>query len=107
MAQNHDHSEHHITPFNVYVKVALALFFLTFLTVGAHLIKEHIEPFAALTAFAIAAVKAYLVMAWFMHMKYEVPLNRLIFAMGFFFLALLFGITTLDILTRIHQASVL
>jgi cytochrome c oxidase subunit 4 len=107
MSHNNEHTDHHITPFNTYVKVAAALFFLTFLTVGAHLIKEHIEPFAALVAFVIAAVKAGLVMTWFMHMKSEVPSNRIIFSMGFIFLALLFGLSVLDILTRIHEASVL
>lgn len=107
MAQNHDHSEHHITPLNVYLKVAGALFVLTFLTVTAHVLKSHFEPFAALIAFAIAAVKAYLVMAWFMHLKYDVPSNRIIFSLGFIFLALLFGICMLDIMTRVPQGSVL
>ncbi len=105
MAQNHD--EHHITPMSTYLKIGGALFALTFLTIGAHVLREHFEPFSALIAFAIAGVKAYLVMAWFMHLKYDVPLNRLIFATGFLFLALLFGISMLDILTRVAQSSVL
>ncbi len=105
MASNHD--EHHIMPLKTYLKVAGALFLLTFLTVGAHALREHFEPFAAVIAFAIASVKAYLVMAFFMHLKYDVPSNRIIFATGFIFLALLFGICMLDIYTRIFQGSVL
>lgn len=104
MAQ-HSHNEHHVTPFSTYVKVALALFALTFLTVGAHALREHIQPFSALVAFAIAGVKAFLVMAWFMHLKYDKPSNRIIFATGFFFLALLFAMSALDIFTRIAQSS--
>lgn len=97
----------HVTPFSVYVKVAGTLFALTFLTVAAHAIQEHLEPFAAVVAFGIASVKAYLVMAFFMHLKYETKMNRAIFISGFLFLILLFAICTLDIYTRIAQSSVL
>ena len=105
MANNHN--EHHITPFSTYMKVAGGLFFLTFLTIIAHVFKQYYLPLAPIIAFAIAAVKAYLVMAWFMHLKYDVPSNRIIFATGFFFLALLFIICFLDIVTRVFQGSVL
>ncbi len=104
---SHHDSVHHVTPFNVYVKVAATLFALTFLTIGAHSIREHLQPFAALIAFSIATVKAYLVVAFFMHMKYETNINRAIFISGFLFLALLFFICTLDIYTRVFQGSVL
>lgn len=103
----HDHEEHHITPMSTYLKIGGALFALTFLTIGAHVLREHFQPFSAVIAFAIASVKAYLVMAFFMHLKYDVPSNRIIFATGFIFLALLFGISMLDILTRVIQTSVL
>ncbi len=104
MAHGH---EHHVTPFSTYMKVAGALFFLTFLTVGAHALRESFQPFSAVIAFAIAGVKAWLVMAWFMHLKYDKPTNRIIFATGFFFLALLIGISMLDIFTRVYQGNVL
>ena len=104
---SHDHSNHHVTPFHIYVKVAAALFALTFLTIAAHSIREHLQPFAAVIAFSIATVKAYLVVAFFMHMKYETNINRAIFVSGFIFLALLFAICTLDIYTRVFQSSVL
>lgn len=104
---SHGHSTHHVTPFNVYVKVAVALFALTFLTVAAHSIREHLQPFAAVVAFGIATIKAYLVVAFFMHLKYENTINRAIFVSGFLFLFLLFILTTLDIYTRISQSSVL
>lgn len=97
----------HITPFSTYLKIGGFLFLLTFLTVGAHALREHIQPFSALIAFSIAGVKAYLVMAWFMHLKYDKPTNRIIFASGFIFLALLLALCTLDIITRVAQSSVL
>lgn len=109
MSNSHanNHEEHHITPLSVYLKVAGGLFLLTFLTVGAHALRSHFEPFSAIIAFAIAAVKAYLVMAWFMHLKYDTLSNRIIFATGFFFLALLFLISALDIFTRVYQGNIL
>ncbi len=101
MDLNAEQADHHITPLSVYVKVAGALFLLTFLTIGIHSIREHLGGTAPLFAFAIAAVKAYFVMAYFMHLKYEVILNRVIFGMGFILLALLFAITALDIWSRV------
>ncbi len=108
-AAGHDenHNENHVTPFNVYVKVAGALFALTFLTVGAHAIGEHLQPFTAFIAFAIATVKALLVILFFMHLKYETKINRAIFVSGFIFLAILIGICFLDIYTRVFYANVL
>ena len=87
--------------------VAAALFALTFLTIIAHIFKTHYLAVAPLIAFTIAAIKAFLVMAWFMHLKYEPQTNRLIFACGFLGLAVLFGICAMDIFTRIYQGSVL
>lgn len=101
------HGEHHITPLSTYLKVAAGLFALTFLTIIAHIFKAHYLAAAPFIAFTIAAVKAFLVMAWFMHLKYEPQSNRLIFACGFLGLALLFGICAMDIFTRIYQGSVL
>jgi len=99
--------EHHITPLATYLKIGGALFILTFLTVGAHALRQYIQPFSALIAFTIASVKAYLVMAWFMHLKYDKPTNRMIFASGFLFLAVLLIFCVLDIAFRVAQSSVL
>lgn len=106
-SDSHSHGSHHITPLHVYIKVAGGLFGLTFLTIIAHVFKGYYLPLAPFIAFGIAAVKAYLVMAWFMHLKYDEPSNRLIFATGFIGLAVLFGVCALDIFTRIPQGSVL
>jgi cytochrome c oxidase subunit 4 len=101
---DHDDSQgHHITPFIVYVKVASALFALTFLTVIAHHFNEVLGVMAAPVAFLIATIKAVLVMLWFMHLKYESTINRVIFGAGFFGLALLLFFCGLDIWTRVVE----
>ena len=102
---NHEEDAHHIMPFAVYVKVASALFILTILTVSAH--QMHLGAFAAPVAFLIASIKAALVLLFFMHLKYDNMTNRVIFATGFFFLALLFAFCAIDIWTRIAQSTVL
>jgi cytochrome c oxidase subunit IV len=100
-----DHHSHHIIPFNIYVKTAGALFVLTILTVVCH--QMHLGVLAAPVAFLIAAVKAALVLLFFMGLKYDNMMNRVIFGSGFFFLVLLFFFSALDIWTRIFQDSTL
>lgn len=101
--QGHSHQEHHVIPFPVLRNVAVALLALTALTVLAS--RLHLGAMEAPVAFLIAFVKAMLVMAFFMGLKYDTKLNKVIFASGFFFLALLFFFTALDIWTRVGQSS--
>lgn len=110
MGNSHDHEkrehlEHHVTPISTYVKVAVALYVLTVATVSFH--QMHLGALAAPVAFLIASVKAALVLLWFMHLKHDNMVNRVIFGAGFFFLALLFAFSALDIWTRITVQSVL
>lgn len=101
----HDEHTHHITPFSTYMKVAIALFALTFLTIFAHQFRAELGFLAAPVAFLIAAVKAWLVMLWFMHLKYDTWVNKVVFASSFFFLILLFAIVFIDILTRASESN--
>lgn len=106
MANHTEEHQHHITPFTVYNKVFWALIALTLLTVyTAKFI--HLGALAAPVAVLIATTKAMLVMAYFMHLKYESNLNRIIFGTGFFFLALLYIICAIDVGTRILEKSTL
>ncbi|MFN7728171.1 MAG: cytochrome C oxidase subunit IV family protein [Bdellovibrio sp.] len=94
------HEEHHIIPFSILRNVCIALLVLTVLTIfTAKFI--HLGVLAAPVAFLIAFVKAMLVMAYFMGLKYDSNGNRIIFATGFFFLAVLGFFCVLDIWTRL------
>lgn len=95
----------HITPMATYLKVAAALFGLTFLTVIAHHFNAQLGAFAAPVAFLIATIKAFLVMLWFMHLKHDTNINRVIFGAGFFFLFVLVFFTVLDMATRVVEVS--
>lgn len=107
MAKHEENSVHHIVPLPVLKKTAGALFGLTLLTMIAFWNHHHLGMFAAPVAFLIAAVKAFLVMSFFMGLKYDTKMNRLIFGTGFFFLLVLFSICALDIFTRVVQQSTL
>lgn len=98
-------NEHHVIPFAVLRNVAIALLVLTVLTVACAQIE--LGALEAPVAFLIAFVKAMLVMMYFMGLKYDSKLNQIIFATGFFFLALLFVLSALDIWTRVNEVSTL
>ena len=89
----------------MYLKVAAALFALTILTVVAHQFHEVLGALAAPIAFAIAMIKATLVLLYFMHLKDDNNMNRVIFASGFFFLAVLLLFSVVDIVTRVTEVS--
>ncbi|QDK36330.1 cytochrome C oxidase subunit IV family protein [Bdellovibrio sp. NC01] len=111
MASNHNEKNDlnvlhpHISPTSMYLKVAAALFALTILTVVAHQFHEALGSFAGPIAFAIAAVKACLVLLYFMHLKDDNNMNRAIFASGFFFLVVLLLFSVIDIATRVLEVS--
>lgn len=113
MSGDHGHS-HHIVPPSVYMKVLLVLLALTVLTVVAAPpfwakfgVTLNLGPFSALIAFAIATVKASLVLAIFMGLKYDNKLNLAIFLTGIFFLILLLLVCFTDIYSRIPETSTL
>ena len=80
---------HHVIPFSMYMKVFGALIFLTFLTVLTAKGMD-LSPFNGAVAFTIASVKAALVMAIFMHLKYDAKSNSIIILGSFGFVLLLF-----------------
>ncbi len=99
-------AEHHVIPFSTYIKVFSALIGLTFLTVLTAKGMD-LSPFNGAVAFIIAACKAGLVMAIFMHLKYDAKSNSMIIFGSFGFVMLLFIFCVLDIYTRIPVESTL
>ena len=96
---------HHIIPFNVYIKIIVALLFLTVVTVAAARV-----DFGALNtviAMLIASVKAFLVLMYFMHLKYDDKLYLVAFLTAIFFLMLMFFFSWVDIYTRFTETNIL
>lgn len=100
MGQGHGSShEHHIIPLKTYLAVFAALLVFTVITVVA----AQFDFGAANTiiAIGIASVKAGLVMAIFMHMKYDDKLYIVIILTSVFFLIVMYFFSVLDFFTRI------
>lgn len=91
------HDEHeiaHIMPLPVLLGVFATLMALTFLTVAATWV--NLGWFNLPIAMGIATVKATLVALYFMHLRYDQPINGLAFLTALVFVAVFILITLLD-----------
>lgn len=86
--------DHHIIPLPTLLKVFGGLIFLTLLTVAAA--QVNLGPLDVPVAIGIAAVKSYLVVAFFMALKYDSSVNSLTFGLGVVFVVVFISITLLD-----------
>ena len=64
---------------------------------------QDLGRFSAFAALAIASFKACLVVLYFMHVRYATKLIRLYASAGFFFLAILLGVTMSEVAGRPQQ----
>ncbi len=74
-----------------------SLLALTALTVAAAGIHFESPAVNTIVALAIASMKASLVALFFMHLRYEKPINAIIFLTGIAMLAVFLGLTLLDV----------
>lgn len=88
-----DHS-HHIIPFKTLLGVFLALVVLTVLTVAVAQVDLGVlnDP----VAIAIAVAKAALVVMFFMALKYDKPVNSMVFVVGTSFVLIFLIFTLFD-----------
>lgn len=87
-----------ITPVSTYVNIFGALLILTVLT---YVVATF--DFGLLNtpiALAVAGLKAWLVVYYFMGVRYNTPLTKVVVVSGFFWLVIMFGLTLNDYLTR-------
>ncbi len=88
----------HVSPLKVYISIFAALMVLSAITVGAAFV--NLGRFNSIVALTIAAIKATLVILYFMHVKYSSRLTKLTVVLSFFFVAILFAETLMDYATR-------
>ncbi len=88
----------HVVPAKIYIAVFAALMVLTIVTVFAA--THDFGLFNTPIALAIAAAKASLVVAFFMHVKFSDSLTRLWVLAGVAFLSILLLLTATDYITR-------
>lgn len=89
---------HHVSSAAQFTNVLIALLILTVVTVAVS--RVDFGSANMLIAMAIASVKASLVILFFMHVKYDTAINKIVFLSSFLFLSLLFVFTLADFATR-------
>ncbi len=97
-----EHSEHIVSP-KVYAAVLAALLVGTVLTVEAA--KVDLGRLNIVAALGIATIKMTLVILFFMHGKYSARRTKLVIVAGFFWLAIMLGLTLADYSTRHAEPS--
>ena len=95
-------SEHIVSP-KIYAVIFLALMVGTFLTVFAA--GRDFGRMNVVIALGIATIKAILVILFFMHGKYSSRRTKLVIVSGFFWLAIMLGLTLADYSTRHAEPS--
>jgi cytochrome c oxidase subunit 4 len=88
----------HIVRTRTFVSVWVALLALTAITVTVA--ELNLGAFSTLTAIVIASIKSGLVLWFFMHLKYEKPLLKLLLLVPIVTLAVIIGLTFVDVLYR-------
>jgi len=88
----------HIIPYRTFVGVWVTLLLLTATTVAVA--QVNLGALNVWVALAIATIKSGLVVAFFMHMKYESRLFRLALLAALAILAIFIGFTFIDVLYR-------
>lgn len=86
-------------PLKTYFIIYGALLCLTVLTVVVSVVGLP-SLLSIVVAMAVAAVKAFLVATWFMHLKYDRKFNIFVFAASFWFMAIFFIFTMSDLSSR-------
>lgn len=87
-------AEHHIVPIKTLTAVILTLAVLTVITIAAA--QVNLGSFNVPLALLIAGVKASLVIAIFMGLKYDNPTNALVLAIGCVLVLVFLVLTLLD-----------
>lgn len=86
--------KHHIVPYKTYVFVLIALIILTFISIGI----THIElaDYTVAGALILASIKTFLVLTYFMHLKFDKPYMRIMVGFVLAVFIVLIVITFLD-----------
>lgn len=93
-----DKKKHHISTMNSHLIVLIALLVLTTITV---LITEiNFSTFSVGVALAVAMIKGGLVLTYFMHLKYDEMIFRVMVLLVLLLFAIVIGITFIDYFLR-------
>lgn len=89
----------HIVPYKVYILVLASLLALTFISVAVTSIET--GTFTVLVALLFASVKTFLVLVFFMHLKFDSVFYKIMIGAVIVVLGIVMFITYLDYLYRV------
>ena len=90
--------KHHVVPFRVYIIVLITLLALTFASIGITSIE--LGTYTVVGALLFACVKTFLVLTYFMHLKYD---KKYIVAMVGFVFAIFFVVIIITFLDYYYR----
>ena len=93
-SRNSDDHHVHVVGAGVFLNVLVALLILTIVTVAISFVD--LGSGNMIMAMSVALVKASLVMAVFMHLRWDTPINNIFFLSSFLLLSLLFLFSFVD-----------
>lgn len=107
MAQNNesrhlpgDPKEHHVVPFKFSISIWVGLIMLTIMTILVSVMGIRLVAFSVVTALVIASAKAIVVANYFMHLKYDNKVLKLLFVITMLLFAVFIAFTAIDYITR-------
>lgn len=89
-----DNHNSHVTSYALNFKVLLVLLILTTITILV--IKMHLGAFTVAMALTLASIKTFIVLTYFMHLKFENLILRLMVGGVFLLFAIIIVITFID-----------
>ena len=93
----------HVLPVRTYLGVFIALLVLLAATVAVNYVP--LGDFNVVVALVIAVCKTFLVMLFFMHVRYSGRLIWIYVGVGFFWLGIMIALTLSDVLTRAEHSA--
>lgn len=90
--------KHHVVPYRVYIIILLGLLALTFASIGITSIE--MGKLTVTAALVFACIKTYLVLTYFMHLKYD---KKYIVAMVAFVFILFFVVIIITFLDYLYR----
>lgn len=90
--------KHHVVPYRVYIIVLLALVTLTLASIEITSIE--LGAYAVAGALIFAVVKSFLVLTYFMHLKYDKRYIKIMVAFVFAIFVVVLVVTMLDYIYR-------
>ncbi len=93
-----ENGKHHIVPYRTYVVILIALLACTFLSIAITNIE--LGELTVTGALVLASIKSFLVLTWFMHLKYDKLYIRLMVGLVFALFVAVTVITFFDYLFR-------